>query len=325
MSQTVSATESSDGGSAPLTVAAVAGELGVAAATLRTWDRRYGLGPSEHEAGSHRRYTPSDVARLQLMRRLTLRGVAPGDAARIATSGTSGEPGEHGGLLAPEPPSEEVAELPLLIDPLSLAAAAVEADIERLARIMRKAVRTHGLIGAWCEVAAPARELLASEHHHYLQRPGVDPMAVLDVAVLLAARTAAGEREASAHAPVLLQAEPDARLEAHVLAGALGEREVPVLVLAPDAPGELDPLDGEGGAHLRVLVVVGAPRGAEDLVTRASRRGDVEVYLVGPRCPKVWLPHVHRVRTLEAAVAEITVSAGAATVGSAAEIRVEAT
>ncbi len=34
-----------------LTVAAVARRLGVAPATLRTWDRRYGLGPSEHTPG----------------------------------------------------------------------------------------------------------------------------------------------------------------------------------------------------------------------------------------------------------------------------------
>ncbi|MGI9196332.1 MAG: MerR family transcriptional regulator, partial [Candidatus Nanopelagicales bacterium] len=38
-----------------LTVAAVARRLGVAPATLRTWDRRYGVGPTEHAAGSHRR------------------------------------------------------------------------------------------------------------------------------------------------------------------------------------------------------------------------------------------------------------------------------
>ena len=35
-----------------LTVAAVARRLGVAPATLRTWDRRYRLGPSAHLAGS---------------------------------------------------------------------------------------------------------------------------------------------------------------------------------------------------------------------------------------------------------------------------------
>ncbi len=52
-----------------LTVAAVARRLGVAPSTLRTWDRRYGLGPSAHTAGAHRRYSPADVARLMVMRR----------------------------------------------------------------------------------------------------------------------------------------------------------------------------------------------------------------------------------------------------------------
>src|SRR3954451_8863866 len=74
-----------------LTVAAVARRLGVAPSTLRTWDRRYGLGPSAHTAGAHRRYSPADVARLMVMRRLTLQGVPPADAARyaLATQGTA--------------------------------------------------------------------------------------------------------------------------------------------------------------------------------------------------------------------------------------------
>lgn len=67
-----------------LTVAAVAGRLGVAPATLRTWDRRYGLGPSDHAAGEHRRYSADDLARLVIMRRLALDGVAPQDAAKAA-------------------------------------------------------------------------------------------------------------------------------------------------------------------------------------------------------------------------------------------------
>ena len=67
-------------------VAVVAKRLGVAPATLRTWDRRYGLGPSERSAGSHRRYTRDDVLRLMVMRRLTLEGVAPADAAKDCRS-----------------------------------------------------------------------------------------------------------------------------------------------------------------------------------------------------------------------------------------------
>ena len=62
-----------------LTVAAVARRLGVAPSTLRTWDRRYNLGPSAHTAGAHRRYGPADVARLVVMRRLTLEGVPPAE------------------------------------------------------------------------------------------------------------------------------------------------------------------------------------------------------------------------------------------------------
>jgi len=69
-----------------LTVSAVARRLGVAPATLRTWDRRYGLGPSIHETGEHRRYSSGDLAKLLLMRRLISAGVAPCDAAKQAKS-----------------------------------------------------------------------------------------------------------------------------------------------------------------------------------------------------------------------------------------------
>ena len=67
-----------------LSVASVARRIGVAPATLRTWARRYGIGPSSHEAGSHRKYCPSDLAKLTVMRRLISAGVAPADAAEQA-------------------------------------------------------------------------------------------------------------------------------------------------------------------------------------------------------------------------------------------------
>lgn len=87
-----SSVEPSGSSSGPaLTVAAVARRLGVAPATLRTWDRRYGLGPSAHTAGAHRRYTADDLARLALMRRLVLEGVAPAEAARTALATPAGQ------------------------------------------------------------------------------------------------------------------------------------------------------------------------------------------------------------------------------------------
>jgi len=67
-----------------LSAGAVARLLGVAVTTLRTWHQRYGLGPSTHRPGQHRRYAQADVTRLELMQRLVSGGVPPGDAARWA-------------------------------------------------------------------------------------------------------------------------------------------------------------------------------------------------------------------------------------------------
>ena len=67
-----------------LTAGAVARRLGVAVTTLRTWHQRYGLGPSQHVPGQHRRYTPDDMERLEVMRRLTAQGVSPAEAAAWA-------------------------------------------------------------------------------------------------------------------------------------------------------------------------------------------------------------------------------------------------
>lgn len=78
------ATPEADGAQLRLSVAAVARRLGVAPATLRTWDRRYGLGPAEHAPGAHRRYGAADIARLETMQQALLSGVGPAEAARYA-------------------------------------------------------------------------------------------------------------------------------------------------------------------------------------------------------------------------------------------------
>ena len=55
----------------------VARMLGISPTTLRTWDRRYGLGPSTRQEGKHRRYNDDDLARLKRMLELTGSGVSP--------------------------------------------------------------------------------------------------------------------------------------------------------------------------------------------------------------------------------------------------------
>ncbi|GAA3176803.1 MerR family transcriptional regulator [Nonomuraea roseoviolacea] len=65
-------------------IGAVSRRLGVPAPTLRTWNLRYGIGPSRRSPGGHRRYDRADLARLEEMSRLVHSGVPPADAARQA-------------------------------------------------------------------------------------------------------------------------------------------------------------------------------------------------------------------------------------------------
>ncbi|MFI6642917.1 MerR family transcriptional regulator [Streptomyces sp. NPDC050504] len=67
-----------------ITTGALALRLGVAPTTLRSWDKRYGLGPALRGDGRHRRWSPADVAVVERMCGLTARGVPPAEAARLA-------------------------------------------------------------------------------------------------------------------------------------------------------------------------------------------------------------------------------------------------
>lgn len=290
------------GGGAPLTVAAVAARLGVAASTLRTWDRRYGLGPTSHEAGSHRRYSPEDVARLERMRHLTLQGVAPADAARAAMEDEAADHeadhdvGDDGG-------EEHAARM--LVDPLSLAAAAIEPDPPRTQRMFAQEAQDRGIVRAWATVGAPAMEML--QRRERADRPGVDPQAVLTTAVLDVVRDVAHSRAwgrgPRSGTPVVLCPAPDRSLAAHVVGGGLAERGVASRVLRAGSAAAA-PEGGTEGEGTHVLVALGSPPGAEELVRTASGRG-LTVFLLGPGSPQLLLPGVHQVRTAAAAVEEI--------------------
>ncbi|MEU6426927.1 MerR family transcriptional regulator [Microbispora sp. NPDC046973] len=65
-------------------IGAVSRRLGVPASTLRTWNLRYGIGPSRRSPGGHRRYDDADLRRLEEMNRLIRAGMPPADAARQA-------------------------------------------------------------------------------------------------------------------------------------------------------------------------------------------------------------------------------------------------
>ena len=128
-----------------LTVAAVARRIGVAPATLRTWDRRYGLGPSAHVEGEHRRYCPKDLAKLTTMRRLIVAGVTPSEAA------------EQAKLVDDEVEVKTlVKEFEVREDVVNAIYAALQAfDRQFVEEILTHEISKYGVEGAWSDVIVP--------------------------------------------------------------------------------------------------------------------------------------------------------------------------
>jgi DNA-binding transcriptional MerR regulator len=222
-----------------LTVAAVARRLGVAPATLRTWDRRYGVGPSEHAAGSHRRYTPADVHRLEVMRRLTLDGVTPAEAARLARAGSTSYPAaEPVATTGVRGSGGRVIALPGADPPVrGLARAAMALDAPSARRIVREHLERFGATWTWENLLVPV--LVGVGDRWEATGNGVDVEHVLSEAVLGALQSTARERPEPANArPVLLAGAPSEQhtLPIHMLGYALAERRVASRILGGRVP-----------------------------------------------------------------------------------------
>lgn len=239
----------------PLTVAAVAHRLGVAPATLRTWARRYGLGPSDHAAGSHRRYGPLDVARLQAMRRLTLEGVPPVVAAQLAlevaaagrADAAAPLPDRDGGLAAAsrEPPRAaggRVLPLPGAEAAVrGLGRAAMSLDATAITTAVQAELAQRGVIQAWEEVLRPV--LAAAGIRWEATGQGVEVEHLLSDCVTAALRGApsrAGRGLGRPGRPVLLACAPDElhALPLHALAAALAERGIASRTLGAALPAD---------------------------------------------------------------------------------------
>jgi DNA-binding transcriptional MerR regulator len=67
-----------------LRIGEVSKRAGVSPELLRAWERRYGLLEPTRSAGGLRLYSPADVARVRLMRRLIADGFAAAEAAALA-------------------------------------------------------------------------------------------------------------------------------------------------------------------------------------------------------------------------------------------------
>jgi MerR family transcriptional regulator, light-induced transcriptional regulator len=238
-----------------LTVAAVARRLGVAPATLRTWDRRYGLGPSEHSAGAHRRYSASDVARLDLMRRLVNAGAPPVDAARAAMAAdlsgvTDVLAPVHARVFDAEAPADgadDVADAVPRVVPLPTASSSVRglgraaASLDPLActALVRDSLDRRGVVWTWDNLVVPVLHAIGAQWEDTGR--GVEVEHLLSEAVIAAlAGVSARLRHPVNPRPVLLACSADElhSLPLFALAAALAERQVAARVLGARVPHE---------------------------------------------------------------------------------------
>lgn len=139
---------------------AVAGMLGIAPTTLRTWDQRYGLGPSGRTEGGHRRFEEADVEVLRRMVVLTGQGMAPAAAAVLARQ----EP-----VARPSSPRAPIGDEDARAAQRGFLAAAKRLDEPLMLDLAAKLVTDHGVVSAWESVFVPCLvelgEMVAERGH----------------------------------------------------------------------------------------------------------------------------------------------------------------
>ncbi|ODA72732.1 HTH-type transcriptional repressor YcgE [Streptomyces sp. AVP053U2] len=232
-----------------LTTGEVARRLGVAPTTVRSWDRRYGLGPTAHTGGRHRRWTAGDLARLERMCALTATGVPPAEAARLALgeAGPDAAPRKEEALPVPQPAVRlgRRAGTGLRLGDVrqecrGVARAALRLDAAALDELLRAVIEEHGLVTAWTEVIMPTLQAAGRKWEISGER-------YVEVEHFLSWHVSGALRR---HAPPLAAARSGATtvlacvpgenhtLPLEVLAAALAERGLPVRMFGGALPVE---------------------------------------------------------------------------------------
>ncbi|MFE7837175.1 MerR family transcriptional regulator [Streptomyces sp. NPDC057474] len=247
-----------------LTSGALARRLGVSPTTLRSWDRRYGIGPAVRTDGRHRRWTPQDVAVVETMCKLTSAGLPPAEAARAATEG-AGDTGARprdayegargsqegaGGALVSDGDRQQRSPAPGPPSPADtrkecrgLARAAVRLDAPALEDQLAGAVAQHGLTVAWQEVMVPTLHAVgrkwATSGDRYVE---VEHLLSWHVSTTLRRHTRppAPCHDTTAPGPVVLACVPGEQhtLPLEALNAALGELGLPTRMFGAAVPAE---------------------------------------------------------------------------------------
>ncbi len=213
-----------------LSPGAVSRRLGIAVTTLRSWHQRYGLGPSRHEAGSHRRYSENDLIQLETMRLLTGQGVPASEAARVARSAGNTfatTPGRPGGIPRKQAGDRRAAR--------GITSAAMRLDSGLLRERIIAQVSTMGVAEAWTRVLVPVLAGIGQRNQltgRFIEVEHLVSRCLTEVFATVARPTGA------ASASVLLACAPEEQhtLPLEAMAAALAERSVTSLLLGARVP-----------------------------------------------------------------------------------------
>lgn len=276
-----------------LPVAAVARRLGVAPATLRTWDRRYGVGPSGHTDGKHRRYAPVDVARLEVMQRALLSGASTAEAAQYALDAVTSDPESPD--VPEQPTSREPLEDPAAESQLArrLSAAALAMDGHKVQRLLAEAVRADGPAAAWEDVIRPV--LAAVGRGWRSSHSGVESEhLVAELAMAALSRATPVVRRPRNHHPVVLAALPSERtsLALYALAAGLAQREIDPMTFGLALPAEALVATVRRTGPAAVVLWAQRPDSASPALFRRLARGRhrSRLFACGPGWERAKLP-----------------------------------
>lgn len=291
-----------------LPVASVARRLGVAPSTLRTWDRRYGLGPSRHTDGRHRRYGTSDIGRLELMQRALLRGASTAEAARYALEQmpkTTAEP-DAPAMPSPEGPlrvetPEGAVVLPAELEDRDgpsrlarrLSIAALAMDVGTVQRMLAETIAEVGVLAGWEGVIDPVLSALGTRWRGVSVGAEVEYLLAECVFAALVRATPV-LAEPRNHRPVLIGCVPDERdsMAMYALAACLAERSVGTQLFGVPLPADVLAVAVRRSAPAAV-VLWARRRGVADprLFARVSRgRQRSRLFACGPGWDPATLP-----------------------------------
>ncbi|MBH0775647.1 MerR family transcriptional regulator [Nocardia bovistercoris] len=278
-------------GSAPVsdaagfTVRAVAERLGIPTATLRSWNRRYNIGPPQDRPGKHRLYSERDIALLGQMVTLIRDGATPAGAA-AAVRGP----------------------LPVRGDRITLLDAAFALDTTTVSGLLTAHVRDYGVVATWDELCRPAfADIIARQ---FGGEGCIDVEHLLSWCVTSILHRTVPPPDLPAHASILLactSGETHA-LPLEVLRAALAERGVGARMLGADVPTTalLDAL----ARHADPTSVVLWSQQESTALTSAARAcagARAAVFVGGPGWDEVILPErVTRLTSLVEATDRLT-------------------